>query len=376
MSLTINGSQITFPDGSGQNTAATDFGFKNRLINGGMAVDQRNAGAAFGTSINGYGLDRWIVAVSSTGKLNGGQNYNSITPPVGFKNYIGVQSQSAYSMSNTDYYLLRQVVEANNAQDLGWGTANAQAVTVSFWVRSSLTGTFSFAMTNYTGAPNAAGYFTTYQINTANTWEYKTITVPGPTGGTWGTGTAAYLTVDFDLGIGTTYTAPANNTWTYGNTLLGATGSIVSLVGTNGATFYVTGVQLEKGSTATSFDWRPFTTELTLCQRYYEKSFELGTKPAIGNYPGRELPVTYGGSDGYHYSTVRFRVDKRTTPTVVVYGFGSTAAVYVYKGPYIGDASWLPSAQLSSKTIDGYSFAYAVNAMAASIYGWIAEAEL
>ena len=286
------------------NSQGSPFGFKNRIINGAMVIDQRNAGAAFGTSINGYSLDRWILAQSaSTGKLNGGQNYNSITPPSGFSNYLGVQSQSAYSVGSSDFYAFFQYIEGFNTADLAWGTASAATVTLSFWVRSSLTGTFGGSLRN--GSANRSYPFT-YTISSANTWEQKSITVAGDTTGTWATNNTTGIGLFLSLGVGSSVSGTAG-AWTGAN-LLSATGA-TSVVGTNGATFYITGVQLEKGTQATAFDYRPYGTELALCQRYYQKYTALS-----GNY------VAFGAGRGAGSSTVfcyfKYTTPVRTTPTI------------------------------------------------------------
>jgi len=242
-------------------------GFKNRIINGGMVIDQRNAGAASANTINGYFLDRWIVSQSTTGKLIAQQNQGSITSPVGFSNYIGITSQSAYSVATGDYYQIHQPIEGFNTSDLGFGAANASTVTLSFQVRSSLTGTFGGALKN--GA-STRSYLFTYSIPVANTWTTISVTIAGDTTGTWiGATNGAGLYVQFGLGCGSTYTSTAGS-WQTGN-YVQPTGT-VSVVGTSGATFYITGVQLEKGSVATSFDYRDYGRELILCQRYYSNS--------------------------------------------------------------------------------------------------------
>ena len=290
----------TLPEANGGTGTTVGYcGFKNRIINGGMVIDQRNAGAAFGTSVNGYTLDRWIVSQSVTGKINGGQNYNSITPLAGFTNYLGIQSQSAYSVGSSDYYRIIERIEGFNVSDLGWGTAGAQSVTLSFWVRSSLTGTFGGVISN--SAANRSYPFT-YTISAANTWEFKTVTIPGDTSGTWLTNNGIGIELQFGLGVGSTFSGTAG-AWA-GATYLSATGA-VSVVGTNGATFYITGVQLEKGSTATSFDYRPYGTELALCQRYYE----IGASFVDAGYVPINTPVSFAGSV--------FAVTKRAAPTTV-----------------------------------------------------------
>jgi hypothetical protein len=240
------------------------YNFKNRIINGAMVIDQRNNGAVVTPTDNQYTLDRWKTQVSQTSKLTIQQNAGSVTPPAGFTNYLGVTSSSAYSVLTGDYFAVDQRIEGFNTADLNFGSANAKTFTLSFWVRSSLTGTFGGSFTN--GAYNRSYPFT-YTISAANTWEQKTITVAGDTSGTWvGATNGIGLYVQFGLGVGSTYSGTAG-AWT-GSGLVSATGA-TSVVGTSGATFYITGVQFEIGATATSFDYRPFGTELALCQRYY-----------------------------------------------------------------------------------------------------------
>jgi len=289
-------------DASGGVLAPISSVMRNRIINGAMVIDQYKAGAAFGTSVNGYAMDRWAIYQSVTGKLNGGQNYNSVTPPVGFTNYLGVQSQSAYSISSTDYYIIQQSIEGFNTADLGWGTANAKTVTLSFWVQSSLTGTFGGVFQNAT--PNRSYPFT-YTISSANTWEYKTITVAGDTSGTWNTTNVVGIQIRFGLGIGSTFSGTAGS-WS-GNNYFSATGA-TSVVGTNGATFYITGVQLEVGTQATSFEYRQYGTELALCQRYYYQHAR-GANQNIG------VGCYYNSSTFVGF--VQFPVTMRTAPSLV-----------------------------------------------------------
>lgn len=238
--------------------------FKNRIINGDMRIDQRNAGASV-TPGNTYTLDRWTANQNVSSKFTVQQNAGSVTPPPGFTNYLGVTSTSSYSVATGDYIGLGQSIEGYNVADLDWGKTSAKTITVSFWVRSSLTGLFSCAVTNYA---YSRGYTTSYTISSANTWEQKTITIPGDITGTWVTGNDAGLRFWFNLGSGSSQIATPN---TWGNWAGWSVTGATSIVGTNGATFYITGVQLEKGSVATSFDYRPYGTELALCQRYYNQ---------------------------------------------------------------------------------------------------------
>ena len=249
--------------------AGNATGMKNRIINGAMVIDQRNAGASvtIGAATPTYTLDRWL-AYGNAGSAISVQK--STTAPTGFTNSLLVTSLAATSVSSTDTYWIRQYIEGYNVADLGWGTASAKTVTVSFWVRSSLTGTFGGALRN--SAANRSYPFT-YTISSANTWEQKSVTVAGDTTGTWVTDNGVGLTIMFGLGVGSTYSGPAG-AWA-GTNYNSATGA-TSVVGTSGATFYITGVQLEEGNAATSFDFRDYGRELAMCQRYYQQTGKTG----------------------------------------------------------------------------------------------------
>ena len=244
---------------TGSVNAPNTFGFKNRIINGGMVIDQRNAGASVAFTTAAYTLDRWVGAV---GTATGTTIQRSTTSTTGFSNSalitIGTGASPAAGAVNRIY----QVIEGFNIADLAWGTASAATVTLSFWVRSSVTGTFSGALY---GASTIQSYPFNYTISAANTFEQKTVTIAGPTTGTWDSTNGTGIYVNFDLGSGTTFKGTAG-AWATG-TFIGVTGA-TNLCATTGATFYITGVQLETGSTATSFDYRPYGTELALCQRY------------------------------------------------------------------------------------------------------------
>ena len=239
--------------------------FRNKLINGGMVIDQRNAGASVTANDGTYDVDRWKCVATANGKFTMQQNAGSVTPPAGFSYYLGCTSTSAYSVSATDFFHVRQAIEGFNVADLGFGTANAQTVTLSFWVRSSLTGTFGGSLNN--NAFNRSYPFS-YTISSANTWEQKSVTIAGDTSGTWLTTNGVGFNMSFSLGAGSTQSGTAG-AWVASEkeSVTGAT----SVVGTNGATFYITGVQLEAGSTASPFEYRQYGTELALCQRYFYK---------------------------------------------------------------------------------------------------------
>jgi len=261
----VNADVITTSTAGGVLGAGNASIMKNRIINGAMVIDQRNAGASVTPTNGQYGLDRWTFLLSQSSKYTTQQNAGSITPPVGFSNYLGVTSSSAYSVGSGDYFAVRQAIEGFNAADLAWGTASAKTVTLSFWVYSSLTGTFGGGLVNYAGNRS---YPYTYTISSANTWTQISITIAGDTTGTWTTSNSGWGFVQFGLGVGSTYSGTAGS-WS-ANQYFSATGA-TSVVGTNGATFYITGVQLEVGSSATGFEYVNYQTSLANCQRYYIK---------------------------------------------------------------------------------------------------------
>ena len=284
--------------------------FRNRIINGAMVIDQRNAGASVTptTLYSTYTLDRWQSNYTSGSKFSVQQNAGSVTPPAGFTNYLGVTSLSAYSVPSGELYRMVQQIEGYNIADLGFGTANAKTVTLSFWVRSSLTGTFGGAFLN---SDASRSYPFNYTISSANTWEQKTVTIAGDTTGTWNTTNGSGLQVDFALGVGATYSGTAGS-WS-GSVYYSATGS-TNILGTNGATFYITGVQLEVGSSATGFEYVNYQTSLANCQRYYAKlggttatetlCLGFATDLATAQYYCVYFPVTMRSAPTAAYSSV------------------------------------------------------------------------
>jgi hypothetical protein len=301
-----NGSLISANTGSGTFTtsnfnSASTFGFKNRIINGGMVINQR----ATAVTASGYTVDRWAFNAVQNSKATVQQSTSVY--PVGFTASLGVTSSSSYSVLSGDYFVLSQPIEGLNCSDLAWGTASAKTVTLSFQVYSSLTGTFGGSLMNNAG--NRCYPFS-YTISSSNTWTSVSITIAGDTTGTWTSDTNVGIYVFFGLGAGSTYSGTAGS-WAASN-YRSSTGA-VSVVGTNGATFYITGVQLEVGSAATSFDFRSYGTELGLCQRYYE----------IG------LAYLQCGADGtgYRNSATPYKVTKRTNPTVILTGTANSPSV-------------------------------------------------
>ena len=291
-------------------------GARNRIINGDMRIDQRNAGASVTPTSDVYTLDRWIAVRSQASKFSVQQNTADAPTTQGFTHCMKVTSLSAYTVTSSDYFTVNQSIEGLNIADLAWGTASAKSVTLSFWVRSSLTGTFGGVFNN-SGATRS--YPFTYTISAANTWEQKSIVVPGDTSGTWLTTNSAGVEIRFGLGVGSSQSGAAGS-WS-GSTFLGATGA-TSVVGTNGATFYLTGVQLEPGSVATPFERRSYGQELALCQRYYEKSYDQSVVPGTSTYAGIFCAV---GSNASSCGGFTWKVTKRAAPTVTLYSNDGTS---------------------------------------------------
>jgi len=300
MTLAVNLAQ-----GASNNTT-----FRNRIINGAMVIDQRNAGAAVTT--NTYCPDRWRVEQTTDGAFSAQQVSDA---PTGFVNSLKWTTTTAdASLAATQYATVRQGIEGYNTADLMWGTANAQTIAISFWVKSSLTGTFGGVAGN--SAFNRSYPFT-YSISSANTWEQKTVVIAGDTTGTWETTNSTGIQLYFGLGVGSTYSGTAG-AWT-GSGLISATGA-VNVMGTLNATWQITGVQLEAGSTASPFEYRSYGTELALCQRYCMAWRIDGTAQqyiAVGQ--------AYGATTAIY--TIPQPVTPRVTPTGIVTsaaaGFGS-----------------------------------------------------
>lgn len=274
---------------------------RNKIINGAMEIDQRNGGAIFSAPADSsYVLDRWKTQTSGGGVYSVQQ---STTVPPGFKNSMVLTVTTPdSSIAAGDYYNVTQSIEGVNCVDLDFGLSTAKTITLSFWVRSSVTGTYGGSIRN--SSVNRCYPFQ-YSISVANTWTQISIVIPGDTTGTWLTNTSNGLLVTFDMGTGVTYQGPAN-AWSGAGNYITATGS-TQWIATNAATWYITGVQVEAGSIATPFERRNYGTEYALCQRYYETIRQDA-------YSATFLSNSYV-PDGSTYSRWYFKVTKRANPT-------------------------------------------------------------
>jgi hypothetical protein len=349
MSMILDGTNgVTFNDTSLQGAAASPYVLKNRIINGDMRIDQRNAGASVTpTTDQTYTVDRWEVLISQASKISVQQQTSVV--PTGFTNAVKITSLASTSLGAGDYFCYAQIIEGYNIDDLAWGTANAKTVTLSFRVYSSLTGTFGGNISN--GSQSRAYPFT-YSIPTANTWTTISVTIAGDTSGTWLTTNGRGIWLQMGLGVGTTYSGTAG-AWV-GSALLGATGA-VSVVGTNGATFYITGVQLEQNTSATPFERRLYDKELISCQRYYEvlKTYDGGAGASLFGFSSSSASAQVFGN---------FQVTKRTTPTFT----SAAAANYTI---YLGTAgTQTPSAvTLDNANANVYAIGFGATALSLNI---------
>lgn len=346
---------MAYQDGDAYFNTGMTVGFRNRIINGAMQIDQRNAGASSIAVNDNYYLDRYQVPISA-GLASSFTIQQSSTAPSNFTSSLLITSSAASTIAANAYALVWQKIEGFNCFDFGWGTSSAKSVTLSFWVRSSLTGSFGGSVQN-NGQTRAYPFL--YTINTANTWEYKTINISGDTTGSWATNTTTGIILAFSLACGSS-TLNAAGAW-IGTQTLGATGQ-TNVLATNGATWYITGVQLERGSVATPFEYRPISTELALCQRYFETNFPVGVKPEP-NY--LHVPTDIG-SISYAGNTTRtmpifFKVTKRSSaPTITLYspyGYGSTNSnsFNIYISPTWYNYTGAPSVTAAYFYLDGQS---------------------
>jgi hypothetical protein len=347
MSVQYSGNKITFADGS--IVASGWSGFKNRIINGAMVIDQRNAGASQTITSNStyFGVDRFRLGISGTNSYSLSVQQVSDAPS-GFVNSQKYTVNTATTIASGDTFQTGQRIEYSNCSDFGWFDST----------------------TRY--------YVSTYTINSANTWEQKTITVASPISGgatvtlsfwvkssltgtfavlfttspspsTTGTG----LYVCFDLGQGSTYQTSSPNVW--GTTAYISTTTATRLMANSGATWQITGVQLEKGSTATSFDYRPYGTELALCQRYYESQDGTSGNRFI-------ISALSGSSGGFHFQWINLLAPKRATPTVALVNQSYNAA---------------NSGSSSNPSVTGFLAQYTITTTSSYMFsGYTASAEL
>jgi len=281
-------------------------GRRNMVINGAMLVAQR--GTSFSSiADNAYSLDRWLYYENGDSVSDASQSTD--TPNNNFKNSLKLDVQTAdTSVATGDLTCFLQKIEGLNTYQLGWGTSDAETVTLSFWVKSTKTGIHSGAFKN---SAQDRSYVFEYTVNASNTWEYKTITVAGDTSGTWLTTNGIGVQVTFALMAGTVFTKTAGS-WGAGNNY--GSDNQVNVMDSASNEWYITGVQLEVGEVATPFEHRSFGEELRLAQRYH---YRINGK-ASGN---TTIGMGFSNVATQSYSHIALPVNMRTSPSVTGSGF-------------------------------------------------------
>lgn len=368
-------------------TAVSDgvgtYSFRNRIINGDMRIDQRNNGSAvtLNTNSDSFAVDRFECEQGAI-TVNNGTVQRVADAPTGFTYSFKYTAASSITFnSSLGWSGINQRIEGNNLSDLAWGTSSAKPVTLSFWVKSSLTGLFTINMTHYDGT-NERWNNVTYTINSANTWEYKTITFNGDQ--TYGipndNGATGWMRVYWMLGdnAGGSSTTTSFNTWFAGTASKRGASGQTNLISTSGATFYLTGVQLEVGSAASPFERRPYGTELALCQRYYCKSYETATAPGSATASGLVVVGTYASGIFTWQFSVPFPIQMRGLPTVSYWDGAGTLSRVSYLGN--GTTTWNnggnPTGTIFNISASGFLFNYNTSTTATYFVHYAANAEL
>ena len=342
---------------------------KNRIINGNMAINQRGS-ASYDITGAVYTLDRYRGGASIASKFSIAPG--TTTPPAGFTNYLQVTSSAATTPGSTDTYSFFQRVEGYNVADLNWGTSDAQTVTMSFWVRSTLTGTFGGKLQN---SAQDRIYIFSYTISSANTWEKKSITITGDTTGTWLTTNGVGLSINFSVGAGSGAEATAGS-WGTDNVPMQPTGS-TNVVATSGATWQITGLQLETGTTATDFEHLQYGQQLALCQRYFQSSWSQGS--AVGSAVSittNSVQQSWGSLNaGIAGQAFLLPVTMRTLPTLVVYDMALTTGKVTTLGNGAAQTNNV-SANNSATTTNMFYVRLYANSVAGLAFAYTLTAEL
>ena len=291
---------------------AGEIGSRNKLINGDMQISQRKGTTSVAYTNAQYTLDRWQVVNDAGGSKFTTQQVDDA--PVGFKKSLKMTSSSAYSVPADEVYGVGQKIEGFNSNPLMFGSSDAKSITISFFVKSSLFGTFSGSVLNQ---DMTRGYPWTYTISAANQWEYKTVTVAGSTDGTWLHDHREGMRIFWNMGSGTNRSGTAGQ-WSTSQYTFGATGA-TSVVGTNGATLQITGCQVEEGTVATDFEHRSFDQQFKSCERYYEKSYDHLVIPGTANTDEGMVMWLANRNPGLPHVSLRFRTSKRTNPSITIF---------------------------------------------------------
>lgn len=308
-------------------------GMKNRIINGDSRIDQRNVGAAVTLTTSGpYPVDTWFAQAWSGVSVSGQQVTDA---PSGFTNSTKFTVTSANTDNNYQVNYTHRIEGFNMP---GLGIIESGGATLSFWIKSSETGTYTLTISTGFRAGSVYNFgfcVVSYTVNSANTWEYKTISIPtyGSGSAAWQTNNAVGLEVTFNVAVGSSFSGVRSDSLYSWQTISSSgyfSGSTVANNTTWGKTlsntWQVTGVQLEKGPIATPFERRSYGQELALCQRYYEKSYNADAVPGAVTYGGMEIINI--DDNAQQNQGVRYKVSKRSgTQTVTLYNpdTGSTS---------------------------------------------------
>lgn len=314
--------------------------WRNKIINGDMAIDQRNSGAAVTTTL-AYPVDRFRIVKDSAAVVSVART--SATVPAGFSNSMAWTVTTGGNTTTSQGAGIQQLIEGSNITEFSFGSSSAKAITLSFWVRSSVTGTYCITISNAVDR----SYIKEYTISAANTWEYKTMTIPGDTAGTWLKTNGRGMLISFDLGSGPTLASTANS-WLAGD--FNHTSNQVNFIGTTGATFYLTGVQLELGTVATPFEYLPYSESLNLCKRYFAKYSATSSSSVFG--AGSWATTTLG------YVFLKYEQQMRSAPTITLSGMTlSNGAQKTYSSTgtiYAGTDSALIGVNTSTTAVAGH----------------------
>jgi len=302
----------------------TGNNFRNIIINGDMSIAQRGTSATGITGTSYNTVDRFENNMSSFGTWTQSQETDAPTGQ-GFVKSLKMECTTANaSLSASDVINIRTKFEGQNLQYLKKGTSNAESLTLSFWLKSSTTGTY---ICEFRDVDNNRSISKSYTIDTADTWEKKTLTFAGDTTGAFDNDNARSMDLYFYLGAGSNYSSGTLNTSWNTRTLTDVAVGQVNLGSTIGNYWQITGVQLEAGTTASDFEFLPHDVNLERCQRYYQKSFDIGTAPAqnIGIQTGElSFPSTKGSSTATTISQkYNFPVRMRASPTMTGYNSNS-----------------------------------------------------
>jgi len=281
-------------------------GSRNKIINGAMEINQRGTSAV--NTDQAFPSDRFKTAEAGGGNMTCQVVADA---PASFRNSIKVIASTADDCTAAaDEYRIMHRIEGNNVVDLYYGASGAKTTTLSFYVKSSLTGNFPVGLEN---AASNRSHVKEYIINSANTWEKKTVTFVGDETGTWLITNGTGLTVSFVLGAGSNYTGTIDS-WQGARVYRGS--SSVQMMATEDSTWFVTGIQLEVGSTATEFEYRSIADELALCQRYFTKSFPQETAPANNAGVINTIIGESQAASGPAYAHVYFKQTMRAAPSI------------------------------------------------------------